>query len=80
MDGIYPTFNFHVAACGGQLTKVPFRDDKEDIGVLLDAAWDKSAKIMYLSNPDNPMGTWWSASDLEQAIADLPDGTVFVLD
>ena len=79
-DGAYPTFNFHVAACGGQLTKVPFRDDKEDIGALLDAARDKSAKIIYLSNPDNPMGTWWSASDLEQAMADLPDGTVFVLD
>lgn len=79
-DGAYPTFNFHVAACGGQLTKVPFRDDKEDIGALLDEAKAKSAKIMYLSNPDNPMGTWWSASDLEHAMTELPDGTVFVLD
>ncbi len=79
-DGAYPTFNFHVAACGGQLTKVAFRDDKEDIGALLDQAKAKSAKIMYLSNPDNPMGTWWSAADLEQAMTSLPDGTVMVLD
>ena len=79
-DGAYPTFNFHVAACGGQLTKVAFRDDKEDVDALLDQAKAKSAKIMYLSNPDNPMGTWWSASDLEQAASRLPDGTVFVLD
>ncbi|MGI9422111.1 MAG: pyridoxal phosphate-dependent aminotransferase [Hyphomicrobiaceae bacterium] len=79
-DGAYPTFNFHVAACGGRLTKVPFKDDHEDLGRLLDEASRQDAKILYVSNPNNPMGTWWSAEDIAQEIADLPAGTVLVLD
>ncbi len=79
-DGAYPTFNFHVAACGGRLTKVPYKDDREDIGALLDAATASGAKILYLTNPDNPMGTWWSANEILALIDALPDGTTFVLD
>ena len=79
-DGAYPTFNFHVAACGGRLIKVPFRDDKEDMGALIDQAARNDAKLLYLSNPDNPMGTWWQAEDIQQLISDLPDGIVLVLD
>ena len=79
-DGAYPTFNFHVAACGGRLVKVPYRDDREDIMALRDAAAANDAKILYLTNPDNPMGTWWPASDVQRLIEDLPAGTVFALD
>ena len=79
-DGAYPTFNFHVAACGGQLIKVPFRNDREDIVALRDTAAANDAKILYLTNPDNPMGTWWPAGDVQQLIEDLPDGTVLALD
>lgn len=80
-DGAYPTFNFHVAACGGRLTKLPFtQDDREDIMALLDEAIKQSAKIVYLTNPNNPMGTWWNASDIETAIAALPAGTALILD
>ena len=79
-DGAYPTFNFHVASCGGRLIKVPYRNDREDIVALRDAAAANDAKILYLTNPDNPMGTWWPASDVQQLIEDLPAGTVLALD
>jgi len=79
-DGAYPTFNFHVAACGGQVVKVPFKEDREDINGLLDHAVKHKAKILYLANPDNPMGTWWGGSDVESLIKALPAGTTFVLD
>jgi len=79
-DGAYPTFNFHVAACGGRLTKVPFREDREDIDGLLDEAAKQRAKIVYLTNPNNPMGTWWDAPSIEAMIDKLPDGTTFILD
>ena len=80
-DGAYPTFNFHVAACGGRLTKLPFtHDDREDIGALCDEAARQKAKILYLSNPNNPMGTWWNAADIEALIAKLPAGTTLILD
>jgi histidinol-phosphate aminotransferase len=79
-DGAYPTFNFHVAACGGNLIKVPFRDDKEDIDALLEAAKRNQARILYLSNPDNPMGSWWSADAVSGLIEQLPSGVMLVLD
>jgi histidinol-phosphate aminotransferase len=79
-DGAYPTFNFHVAACGGRLVKVPYRDDREDLGALLDAARRHEARIVYVTNPDNPMGSWWSAAAIEELIVGLPAGTMLALD
>ncbi len=79
-DGAYPTFNFHVAAQGAKLVTVPFRDDREDLDGLLAAAKQSNARILYVSNPDNPMGSWWTASDLDRLIGSLPDGLLLLLD
>jgi histidinol-phosphate aminotransferase len=79
-DGAYPTFNFHVAAQGARLIKVPFRNDHEDLDALLAAAIREKARVLYVSNPNNPMGSWWPAADLEQLIASLPDGLLLLLD
>ncbi|MCH9808423.1 MAG: pyridoxal phosphate-dependent aminotransferase [Alphaproteobacteria bacterium] len=79
-DGAYPTFNFHVAAHAGRLVKVPYRDDKEDLGRLIDTARREKAKILYVANPDNPMGSWWGADAISEVIAALPAETLFLLD
>lgn len=79
-DGAYPTFNFHVVSRGGRLVKVPYQNDREDIEGLLTAAREASTKIIYLSNPDNPMGTWWTARDLTNMLDKLPDGVLLILD
>lgn len=79
-DGAYPTFNFHVAAHGARLVKIPFRHDHEDLEALLAAAIREQARVLYVSNPNNPMGSWWSAAELERLIAALPDGLLLLLD
>ncbi|HUS96653.1 MAG TPA: pyridoxal phosphate-dependent aminotransferase [Hyphomicrobiaceae bacterium] len=79
-DGAYPTFNFHVASCGGRLIKVPYRDDREDIEALCETARKADARILYVSNPDNPMGSCWGADEITQLITALPAGTMLVLD
>ncbi len=79
-DGAYPTFNFHVAAQGARLVKVPFRDDREDLDALLAAAVGAKARVLYVSNPNNPMGSWWPAAELERLIATLPDRLLLLLD
>jgi histidinol-phosphate aminotransferase len=79
-DGTYPTFNFHVAAGGGRLVRVPYRDDKQDLGALIDAARREDARILYVCNPDNPMGSFWGAAELNDLIAQLPDGVLLCLD
>ena len=36
--------------------------------------------MVYLSNPDNPMGTWWEADEIMRFIEALPETTMLVLD
>lgn len=79
-EGAYPTFNFHVAGHAGRLVKVPYSEDREDIATLLDMAHREQAKILYVSNPDNPMGSWWPAAEIENLITGLPAGTLLILD
>jgi histidinol-phosphate aminotransferase len=79
-NGAYPTFNFHVSAQGARLVKVPFRNDREDLDALLETARRETARVLYVSNPNNPMGSWWPADALERLIANLPDGLLLLLD
>jgi histidinol-phosphate aminotransferase len=78
--GAYPTFNFHVAGYGGRLVTVPYVADREHPPSLLDAAATQKAKLIYFANPDNPMGSWWPASDVQTFIDSIPAGTALVLD
>ncbi|WP_315919516.1 pyridoxal phosphate-dependent aminotransferase [Mesorhizobium sp. SP-1A] len=78
--GAYPTFNFHVAGVGGRLVTVPYKNDREDLDALLDAARREKAPLVYLSNPDNPMGSWWEAHDINRFIEALPETSMLVLD
>ena len=78
--GAYPTFNFHVAGHGGRLVTVPYRDDHEDLEALLDAVRREQAPMVFLANPDNPMGSWHGAATLEAFARALPETTLLVLD
>ncbi len=78
--GAYPTFNYHVAGYGGTLHTVPYVDDHEDPTSLFAKATEVGAKLVYLANPDNPMGTWHDAATLETALNSLPSGCILVLD
>ncbi len=79
-DGAYPTFNYHVTGYGGTLTKVPYKDDMEDPEALLKAASDTNARLIYLSNPDNPMGTHHDYGAIDDMIADLNPECLLILD
>ncbi len=79
-DGAYPTFNYHVAGFGGVLHKVPYAKDQEDPVALFAKAAEVDAKLVYLANPDNPMGSWHAGYDIVTALDGLPDGCLLVLD
>ena len=79
-DGAYPTFNYHVAGFGADLITVPYVDDREDPQSLLAAAREHDARLVYLANPDNPMGTWWEGAQIEEMVDALPPGCLLVLD
>jgi len=79
--GAYPTFNFHVHGYGGELVTVPYRDDREDLDGLAEAARrDPAVRVIYLANPDNPMGSWWPADAVARFAAALPERCTLCLD
>lgn len=78
--GAYPTFNYHVSGYGGVIHTVPYKDDREDFGALFAKAAEVDAKIVYLANPDNPMGSWHPASTIQHFIAALPSDVLVLLD
>ena len=79
-DGTYPTFNFHVAGYGGRLVAVPYERDRENPAAVLEAAARERAPLVFFCNPDNPMGSWWPAAEVQRLIAGVPDGTLLCLD
>ncbi|MBU2934477.1 MULTISPECIES: pyridoxal phosphate-dependent aminotransferase [Pacificibacter] len=79
-DGSYPTFNYHVAGAGGMLHKVPYKDDFENPKALIAKASEVGAKLVYLSNPNNPMGSVHNAQTVQSMIDAVPDGCLLVLD
>jgi histidinol-phosphate aminotransferase len=78
--GAYPTFGFHVAGYGGDLIRVPYLRDHEDPQALLDAAAASGARLIYLANPDNPMGSHHPVAVIGDMVANLPHHSLLVLD
>ncbi|GHC11172.1 histidinol-phosphate aminotransferase [Gemmobacter nanjingensis] len=79
-DGAYPTFNFHVAGFGGLLHKVPYTGNHEDPEALLARAAEVQPKLLYIANPDNPMGSHHPGTVIADMAARLPEGVLMVLD
>lgn len=78
--GAYPTFNFHVTGFGGTLLTTPYVNDHEDPSSLIALAQQEQPRIVYFSNPDNPMGTCWPAKTVQRLIDELPEATMLMLD
>ena len=78
--GSYPTFNYHVSGFGGRLNFVPYKNDYENIEGLLTEVETTTASLVYLSNPDNPMGTFHSRATIEDMIENLPENVLLCLD
>lgn len=78
--GAYPTFNYHVVGHGAALDFVPYRDDREDLDALIARTRELKPKLLYVSNPDNPTGSWYEAAEIERLIDAVPAETILVLD
>jgi histidinol-phosphate aminotransferase len=78
--GGYPTFNYHVVGHGGRLVTVPYVDNHEDLEGLLKAVRRENAPLVYFANPDNPMGSWQRAEDVQTFAKALPETCLLILD
>ncbi len=78
--GGYPTFNYAVDATGGTFVKTPYVDDRNDLGGLSGLAQKYRPKLVYLANPDNPSGSWYTPAEIVAFRHSLPQGTILLLD
>ncbi|MCY3556377.1 MAG: aminotransferase class I/II-fold pyridoxal phosphate-dependent enzyme [Gemmatimonadetes bacterium] len=78
--GCYPTFVYHVDGFGGRLETVPYRNDRNDLTALTDLAAKQKASILYLSNPDNPTGSYYGSNAISDLLDRVPPDCLFILD
>ena len=78
--GSYPTFDYHVRGFGGRLEQVPYAGDRVDLQGLLDRVAETGAHLVYVANPDNPMGTWHSGAEIRAFVDALPQWCIAIVD
>lgn len=78
--GSYPTFLYHAAGFGGVIETPAYRDDRNDLDALADAARRTSASLVYLANPDNPSGLWLTGAEVAAFRESLPSSCILLLD
>jgi len=79
--GSYPTFNYHVIGYGGRLVYAPYRPNGFlDLDALVETAHRERPSVIYISNPDNPSGTFIDRDAMARFYAALPGDALVMLD
>jgi histidinol-phosphate aminotransferase len=78
--GSYLTYHYHVAGFDAGSHVVSYRDDRNDLAALVEAVRESGSHLVYLANPDNPTGTWHTATELQDFLDALPDTCICILD
>ncbi len=83
-EGIYSQFGFLVyriaiLTAGGTPVVAPEKDYRTDVDAILAKVTDKT-KIVYLTNPSNPTGTYIPFDEVKRLHAALPPNVLLVLD
>lgn len=72
-------YEMGAAAMGATVRHVPLRDWQHDVDGLL-AAVDASTRIVFIANPENPVGAAIPASEVRRLVERLPANVILVLD
>ncbi|HEX8982959.1 MAG TPA: aminotransferase class I/II-fold pyridoxal phosphate-dependent enzyme [Ktedonobacterales bacterium] len=78
--GAYPTFAFHATGYGATVERIPYKDDRNDLDALAEAARRTNARLVYLANPDNPSGSWRTGAEIAAFVDSLPHHCTLLLD
>lgn len=64
---------------GGKLVEVPAKNFGHDLEAMAAAITDQT-RIVFVTNPNNPTGTWNTADELEAFLLKVPESVVVLLD
>ena len=66
-------------ASGRRIHWVPMNEHRYDLGAMADKITDYT-KIIYIANPDNPMGTYITREEFDEFYTHVPDRVLIILD
>ena len=75
----FVVYRLAVTCCGGDLVTVPAKDYGADLDAMLAAVTERT-RVVFLANPNNPTGTWVTASAVENFLQHIPQDVWVVLD
>jgi histidinol-phosphate aminotransferase len=79
--GSYAPFSLAIRASGADLVRVPQQNFAFDLPAIADAILARSdTRIVYLANPNNPTGTAFGMTDLQDFLRRIPADVLVVLD
>jgi histidinol-phosphate aminotransferase len=64
---------------GGECNVVPAKDYGHDLDAMA-AAISEKTRLVFVTNPNNPTGTWLTQNDIADFMAKVPDDVVVVID
>lgn len=72
-------YNVATLGAGGVPVVVPLTDHKIDLSAIRERLTPRT-RLIWLCNPNNPTGTYFSAGELEAFLAEVPDSVAIVVD
>lgn len=72
-------YRISAKACGADVKLAPEPDFKAEVDALLGQV-DDHTRIVYVSNPSNPTGSWNSGEEIRRLHESLPAGVLLVVD
>lgn len=78
-SGSFPLYHIAIRATGARYLEIPMREYTFDLPAI---ARDMPAetKLIFLSNPNNPTGTMFTADDFDAFLARVPDHVLVLID
>ena len=78
-EGSFIGFRVLANASGRKVHWVPMKDYHYNLELMAEKITDYT-KIIYIANPDNPMGTYINKSDFDQFYSHVPERVLIILD
>jgi histidinol-phosphate aminotransferase len=78
-QGTFPIYSIAIRASGAQLVEAPLCDYRYDLDAIA-AALTPQSRVVYLSNPNNPTGTIFTATEFDAFLDRVPEKALVVLD
>ncbi len=78
-DTTFSLYETSVLNMGGVINKLPLKDYKHDLGGFVERINDKT-KIIYICNPNNPVGNILTKDEIDNFVAGVPEDVVIVFD